>query len=441
MINTRFFKSYQFINKEELWSFLLLTSVLCIAWLMLVKMLLIAPVWDEQDILNNIYFQSNLSQLLHWIWFVDAPYRPLSKTLSYPILYWLQDKQMAWQVMRLINTVVLLMGSFFIFSFLKQKIRFALPNQIILIFFLLFSPAMLIVASWGANLYDAWAYFFLAVGLWKLGKEHYLSATIYFGLAFFCKEISLLIFIFLLYWWLSSYITKRTYLLMNLSLCLVLFIYLGLRGRVIEFGGSNDIHGFDVAQLHLAIYPYLATLWQHTNLVFPYLNIFILGILAWLLSQSKQSIFMLTLLLIATAILYQNMMCTCVGVPAISAVVFMPRLYLIPGIFILIIILLKSRSFWLPILLLIPLQLTGLVWSFMHYHNFQTTYQLIEQKAQQQGRTLHIGTGAGVQLSKWDTKDLSYQFWSVDNVPQNIQLDYELNPFTRELIRLSYKEK
>ncbi len=406
-----------------------------LVWIMLVLGVWIAPVWDEQGMLNSIQQKHSLYQLLQWIWLESRPYRPFSNTLSYPILYGIQDKALAWQVMRGINTLVLLLATVVYFSFLQQQRRLSPSHKTIIIFVLLFSPAMLMVASWGPNLFDAWSYLFIAIGLWSLGRNKYVIATLCFSLSFFCKEISILIFPFLLYWWLNGKIKVRPYIAINIALLLAFTLYMLLRSRVIELGGSTDIHSFDVSKLHHAFYLYVSTMWQQSIASIPYLGWCITGIMFWQLRTSWPALLGGALLIIASAVLYQNMLHLGTA-PIIAHTVFQPRLYLIPGVLLLVIILLHSRSLWIPLLLLIPLQISGLIWHFMYYHQFQTAYKHIEQKALNQKRPLHILGQPGTQFSIWNTSRLSYTVWLPSNAPSHLQMDYQLLNSTGQLVAL-----
>ncbi len=407
-----------------------------LVWIMLVLSVWIVPVWDEQRMINIVQKKDSLYQLLQWIWLESRPYRPFSSTLSYPILYWIQDKTLIWQVMRGLNTLVLLFATAIYFAFLQQQRRLAPSHQILILFVLLFSPAMLIVAGWGANLFDAWTYLFIAIGLWSLGKNKYAVATLSFALSFFCKEISLLIFPFLLYWWLNKKIKTRPYIAINMGLLLIFTLYMLLRSRVIELGGSTDIHSFDISKLDHALNLYVSTMWQQSIASIPYLGWCITGIMFWQLRTSWPALLGSALLIMLSALLYQNMP-HLGAAPVIAHTVFQPRLYLIPSTLLLMIILLHSRSLWIPLLLLIPLQISGLIWHFMYFHQFQTVYKHIEQKALNHRRTLHILGEPGVQFSIWNTPHLSYKIWSPTNVPTQIQMDYRLLNGTGELVPIS----
>jgi hypothetical protein len=380
------------------------------AWVLLIESLFIAPVWDEQGFVRIVFrLREDMLNLFAAVWFEHQPYRPIAKTLLISVVSLTETEEQAWQALRITNVILILSAAGFLLLFLRNTIRLSpliLGGVWVLI---LFSPAALVTASWGANIFDATALLALTFGLWSLSNERFVRAAVSFGMGFFCKETAVLILPFMAYWLMTHRISAKEVARSASIVGGLLLVYFVLRSRVIEFGSEADIHGFDWARFPEFFNNYVNTMWFQVAQAPPYIGWTVLLVFLLILNDLR-AVLGVVLLITSCGVIYLGMPHRGDAIPAIAHTVFQPRLYLIPSVLVLSILLAHVKPRFLVILLLSPLTAMGMAVEYHYYASFQRTYANIEQLSAREGRKIVIQADRpGIQNAMWRDGKIAYE--------------------------------
>lgn len=376
------------------WLEICLHLLLCAVWVWLGMQLMIVDVWDETNGLAWLHnAQQSLAEKFTSIWTPPvAFFRPLPTAFAAIVIHFTHDDALAWRLLRAANMVVLLAT-----LFLLQRIRLTWggPSQLralLLTVLVLYSGSACIVAGWYTNCFDAWALFFLVAGITCLATHRPWWAGTFFAIALFCKETAVLIFPFLLLLKLTQRVTRREAVFAVLPVLFGMLCYFPLRSMLIDFGSSHDIHAVRLADVWPTLVNFTESFWRQTmKLIGPPFSGFVwLGISVLTLCRWRARVG-LVLFLVAVVPVYLGMFTMAPQGKLIHYWNFIGRLYLIPGVLMLLLLVLEGRL-WGLTLLLVPV-FSG-AWVTYHDHlRFQQTYQQIRALAASTNeRPLHIYT-------------------------------------------------
>lgn len=362
--------------------FPILLSLIIISWIYINYKLMIADVWDETNFL--LYFYSTPHTLIEKIKFVWTSselgniYRPLPISLGILIIEPIHNYELAWKVLRWTNVLLLLASLLFLLVAL-HKWNIKNYQKLIFSIFFLYSSATIISASWFANMFDVSTVFFISLGIFFISLQQYIIAALILSLSFFCKEISLLLIPFLLILVLNNKLDFRQLIRMSLIIFTIAGIYWYLRLSYIPLGSEQDVHGFSTIQLLPTLQAYFESFWWQTMkrdgislLGFIWLLISLLALKGLINKIAFIILMMLPVIMYLGMFSYQNNV-------IMTHLNFVGRLYLVPMVLSLLMLILWGRMS-LFLILLIPV-LWGAQQTYTDHSNFQTVYQKIYELA------------------------------------------------------------
>lgn len=352
---------------------LIIPSILVMIWLVILMPLMIIDVWDESNFLVYFYTQPQPlwdKLILIWTQPLGNLYRPIPVSLASIILAQVEFSNFAWQILRWFNVGLLLAGLIFMLQVLHRWQVAAILFPIITILFL-FSSSAIITASWYANIFDASSWFLISLALLLITYQRFIFAAILIGLSFFCKEINLIVIIFLFILYFNhklSLINLSKIIIISLSFATVYWL---LRMQFIDFASEADIHNFNLNLFFPSSLGFVESFWwqnMHRQQA-EWLGIIIFGLV--LLSFKRIINILLFLILLAmTMLIYWGMFAYYQQDLIISHLNFIGRLYLIPASLMLI-----GLSLWARPLILILIMLPVL-WGGWQSYQAHTALQL-----------------------------------------------------------------
>ncbi len=371
--------------------FPILLSLIIILWIYINYKLMIADVWDETNFL--LYFYSTPHTFVEKIKFVWTSsdlgniYRPLPISLAMLIIKPINNYELAWKVLRWTNVLLLLASLLFLLAAL-HKWNIKNYQKLVFSIFFLYSSAAIISASWFANMFDVSALFFISLGFFFISLQRYIIAAFILSLSVFCKEISVLLIPFLFILVLNTKLDFHKLTRMCLIIFTIAGIYWYLRLSYIPLGSEQDIHGFSTIQLLPTLQAYFESFWWQTMkrdgmsfLGFIWLLISLLAL------RSLINKIAFIILMILPVIMYLGMFSYQHDI-LMTHNNFGGRLYLVPMVLSLLMLIMWGRMY-LFIILLIPV-LWGAQQTYTDHRNFQAVYHQIYEMAKKSSDKLTI---------------------------------------------------
>ncbi len=357
----------------------LVISIWSLAMIMLMK----ADVWDETNAL--LIFKSWQENFTYWealthIWTqaVANLYRPLPLSIAYTIDYFMPDRNTSWHVLRGLN-ILLLIATFTQLLLLARKLsKPSIAQEIALPLVFFGSGSVIISSGWFANIFDVFTIFLLLSGIRLLLEKRWKSAFVIISLAFYCKEISILIFplIFFLTW--SKSIEVKKGIIFLVFLIASFFIYIALRQNIVPIGSDRDIHGFDLSSFPKTLYAWFESLWWQNTRRESNTIAFLISILFFISLKNIRVLICTIGAMVLCSIIYLGMLPYSTE-QEFTYLVFQSRLYLIPAVLLLFIAAVWGRT-WTLYVILVPTLMGG--WqTYSDYSGFQSVYAEIYEKA------------------------------------------------------------
>lgn len=358
--------------------------------------LMIADVWDETNAL--LLFQTwqhdfTLTEALIRIWTLPIAglYRPLPLSVAFIGDSLLPFEGTTWYALRGLNITILLVSFGLLLNLARSLAKPSQPltktRETLLALAFFSSGSVMITAGWFANIFDAFTLFFILVGIKKATEKHWIAAFITLSLAFYCKEISALIFPFLFALCWSKKIPPKQGAILFISLLSSFCLYLVIRQNILPIGSKEDIHGFHLTQLPQTLYAWFESLWwQNTRREAGILGL-VCSVLFFCSLKNLKITFCAIGAMLACTIIYLGML-PYEQDEKFTYLVFQSRLYLLPFVMLILIATVWGRSWSLSIVLM-PILLGG-IQSYTDYKRFQTVYAEIYQQAKKSDQTLIV---------------------------------------------------
>ncbi|MBM4256179.1 MAG: hypothetical protein FJ147_09810 [Deltaproteobacteria bacterium] len=356
---------------------------LCAVWIFLGVQLMVTDVWDESNGLTWFYDpHQSLAQKCSQVWTKPvALFRPLPTIFTAVVIHYLQNDEFAWRLLRAAN-----MGLMLVTLSLLHKIREVWgvrshPHALAVTVLTLYSGSACIAAGWYVNCFDVWALLFLVAGLFLLSRQQVWTAGLSFGVAFFCKETAILIFPFLLLLVAMQRVPIRAVILAAIPAVVGAGSYFVLRSVLIDFGSAHDIHLLRWADVWPTLMNFTESFWRQTmkdngQVVsgFVWLTISLLTVPHWR-GRAGLALFFLSIVPV-----YLGMFASDQQGKLIHHWNFIGRLYLIPGV--LVLLSLVGHT-WGLMLLAIPI-LSGALITYSDHMRFQRAYVSIHALAERE---------------------------------------------------------
>ena len=347
-------------------------------WLVFSFLLMIADVWDETN--GMLAFSSaamsygakvkfSLTQSLGF-------WRPIPTLIAATVLHFIPDFDVSWRILRAVNIIMILAAVHILLMDTKGALRFVMTVA------LLFSGSAVIAAGWFANIFDASALLLIAMAIRLLLRDRAIAAGIVTGIAFFCKETTALALPFLLMLFAAGRITFRQFLSSSIPATILGGIYFAIRSKIVPFGGTGDVHGFDRAELIPTIINLSESFWRQT-LKGPGPGILGFLFLAISLVALKRPRLIAAALafLAATVVIYWGMFGLWQDGVLIHHLNFVGRLYLVPVALMLFMLALERRTLAIAVLC-IPIVFGGIT-TWRDHARFQRMYKRLYRTAAQ----------------------------------------------------------
>jgi len=358
------------------------TIAIVVVWIALMIRLMIADVWDETN--GMLAFCDPAHPLGFKIHFVLTQslgfWRPLPTLICVGVLHFIRDFDVNWRILRAVDITMLAGASLFFTRAIERWSERDDVRDLVFTIALLFSGSAVIAAGWYANIFDASALLLLAAGAYLLSRQWFLEAGLVFGVAFFCKETAALAFPFLLLLLAAGRITFRNALRTANPAALLGATYFVLRSRIVAFGSSADVHGFDVRLFLPTLMNLAESFWRQTlKGSGPGIAGFVFLLISIAVLRRPKLIAAAVALIVATAVLYWAMIMPYQNGVLISHLNFIGRLYLIPAALMLVILAIERRTIAIAVLL-IPI-VFGAYTTYRDHARVQRTYRRIYSTA------------------------------------------------------------
>ena len=378
------------------------TYVLIAIWIAFQVRLMIADVWDETN--GMLAFSSPSMSLAQKLQFVLTQslgfWRPLPTLFVATLLHFVRDFDVSWRVLRGVN-MVMLIGAVMLLS--RASWRTGNPacpvspssvpppsarrgdrqeclSSTILVAAILYSASGVIAAGWYANVFDVSALLLIAFGLSLLLQGRDIAAGVVLGLAFFCKETAALALPFLLVLFAAKRITFKQAARSGSIAAIFGAVYFAIRSRIVPFGSSGDIHGFDPGLFVPTLVNLAESFWEQT-LKAPGLIGFAFFALSLAALRRPRLIAATLVFFAATAVIYWGMFGEYQNGVLIHHLNFVGRLYLVPAALLLFLLALERRTLAMA-LLLVPIVFGGAI-TWRDHARFQRMYKRIYRDARQ----------------------------------------------------------
>jgi hypothetical protein len=350
-------------------------------WLALVFALMIADVWDETN--GMLFFSSGELSLASKLKFAATEslgfWRPLPALMVAAILHALRDFEVSWRLLRGLNALFLL-ASLWLFIVALRKWRApSARGELAFTVAMLFSGSAFITAGWYANVFDASALLLIAAGTALLAHSRPAVAGVTFGVAFFCKETAVLSLPFLFILLAGRFVNLRAFLRATFPAVVLGGVYFILRSRIVELGSADDIHQFEPelfapSALHFAQNFWFQTL-KNARPAWIGLAAVILSIAVMRVRIAAAA----TAFLATASVIYWGMFWEYQDGRLIHHLNFTGRLFLIPAVLLLVVLMLEKRETIIAILC-IPI-MAGAFFTWRDHLLFQKTYREIYTRA------------------------------------------------------------
>ncbi len=349
-------------------------------WIAFAIRLMIADVWDETN--GMLAFSSAAMTYGAKLKFVLTQslgfWRPLPTLLVATILHVLPDFDVSWRILRAVNMVMIVAAVQILLGIIDAKgaLRFVMTVA------LLFSGSAVIASGWYANIFDASSLLLIAIAVRLLFRDRAVSAGVIIGIAFYCKETTALALPFLLMLFAAQRITFRQLLRSAIPAALLGAIYFAIRSKIVPFGSTGDVHGFDAAQLLPTIVNLAESFWRQTLkgagpgvLGFLFLAISLIAL------RRPRLIAAALAFLAATVVIYWGMFGLWQNGELIHHLNFVGRLYLVPVALMLFMLAIERRTLVIAVLC-IPIVFGGIT-TWRDHARFQRMYKRLYRTAAQ----------------------------------------------------------
>jgi hypothetical protein len=351
-------------------------------WLALIVKLMIADVWDET---NGMLLFCDPSHSLGWnVHFVLTQslgfWRPLPTLIAMAVLHVVRDFDLNWRLLRFFDSLELLGSLALLVDAVTRWSERDDVRDLAFTIAVLFSGGAIITAGWYANIFDATALLVVSAGLWLLARGRAFAAGVVLGVAFFCKETTALVFPFLLALLAAKRITFRDALRSGIPAAILGGIYFAIRSRIVPFGSSSDVHGFQPALFLPTLINLCDSFWRQTlKGNGPGIVGFVFLAISLAALRKPKLIAAAALIVLATTVLYWAMFTPYQGGVLMSHLDFIGRLYLIPVTLMLVLLAIERRTIAIAVLL-IPIVWGG-VQTYRDHARMQRTYRRIYRTA------------------------------------------------------------
>jgi len=353
-----------------------------LVWVSLMARLMIADLWDET---NGMVAFCDPAHSFGWnVRFVLTQslgfWRPLPALLCAAVLHFIPNFDVNWRILRAIDTVLLIGAAALFVDAIERWSARDERRDLLFVVALLFSGSAIITAGWYANIFDASALLLIAAGASLLSRGRAIEAGLVFGVSFYCKETTALVFPFLLLLVAAKRITFRTAVIAGIPAAILGGIYFAIRARIVPFGSSADIHGFPLNMFLPTLINLCDSFWRQT-LKANGPGVLGFAALAFSLAMLRRPrlIAAAALLILASAVLYWQMFMPYQDGVLMSHLNFLGRLYLIPVALMLFILAIERRTIAMAILL-IPIVIGGYT-TYRDHMRMQRTYRRIYRTA------------------------------------------------------------
>lgn len=356
--------------------------VAVIVWIALMIRLMIADVWDETN--GMLAFCDPLHTLGFNVHFVLTQslgfWRPLPTLLCVGVLHFIRDFDVNWRILRVIDMTMLLGAAFLFARAIERWSERDETRDLVFTIALLFSGSAVITAGWYANIFDASALLMLAAGAFLLSRERAIEAGVVFGIGFFCKETAALAFPFLLLLLAAGRIPFRTALRAGIPAAILGATYFAIRSRIVAFGSSSDVHGFDIHSFVPTLINLSESFWRQTlKGSGPGIIGFVFLLISLAALRRPKLIAAAVALILATTVLYWQMIMPYQNGTLMTHLNFIGRLYLIPVAIFLVILAMERQTIAICVLL-IPIVL-GAYTTYRDHARMQRTYRRMYRTA------------------------------------------------------------
>lgn len=241
----------------ESWRLTLAFALIGAAWLVFLSGLMIADVWDESQLLQQLPSDPRgnmrLGDTILSIWTFERPqisWRPLALSVFFTLAT-ATEGDFVW--LRYCNALLVLCSASLLARSLMLGYGVSANRGLAFFAIVLFSASSLITAGWFANIFDALCLFFLALAIRSHVSGRLLACAVFFSLAVFCKETHVLALPLLALMILRDSKTggggRKTAVFAGFLVLAVSIVYWGLRHRFVPIGSETDIHGMDFSSL------------------------------------------------------------------------------------------------------------------------------------------------------------------------------------------------
>lgn len=350
------------------------TLALVVIWLAVVGRLFIADVWDETN--GIVVFHGtgqSVGETIEVILKTPLPFwRPIPTLFAALVLRW-TPPEAGWRVLRIVNILTILASLAVLLRILRDWNGRDDRRDLLLTLAMLFSGGAIIVATWYANLFDAFVMLFLAVALRLIQKERFLAAGVVLGAAFFFKETVAIALPLLLLLLAIDRIRIKDAVRVAVPMVVLGAVYFALRSLVVPFGSAADTHQFHLAKLKPTAWIFGTTFWlEATSRTWRPLGVaaFLFALVAvrgWRARLAFLAYVGFCILMYLEMFAWHDEL--------ISHLMFAGRLYFIPVTLVLFVLALDRRWWALPVLA-VPL-LVGAFVTFTNYRRFQESYRNI----------------------------------------------------------------
>jgi hypothetical protein len=351
-------------------------------WIVAVARLFIADVWDESGALVAFRHDNGQRalQIIGEVLKTPLPFwRPVPTILVALAIHAIPAPAVAWRLLRMVNVAAVLTSLWMLLAALRAWAGRSERREALFTFAYLFSAGAILVATWFANVFDASAMLLIAAGILLIAQGRFLTAGLVFGVAFFFKETAAMTLPLLLLLLAVRRIRFGEAVTVAIPTVLAGGLYFTLRGLIIPFGSAADTHQFHVAMLVPSTLGLIESFWRETLWGHPT----ILGYCAFLFSLIAMRGWRARLAFAGyvafTSLLYLEMFTSYQSHELIRHLMFVPRLYFIPGALVLFIFALDQR-WWAIAVLAVPL-FAGAAGTYFRYERFQRSYQHIYRYA------------------------------------------------------------
>jgi hypothetical protein len=351
------------------------TLAIAVVWLLAVARLFIADVWDETN--GLVVFKvpgQTVADIVKAILKTPLPFwRPIPTIFAALVIHW-TPPEFAWRFLRAVNIALILGALALLLRTLQAWSGRDDRRDFFFALTMLFSGGAIIVATWYANLFDAFVMFFIALALHLIQRGRFIAAGVLLGVAFFFKETVAIALPLLVLLIARDRLRVKEAIRTAVPAIAGGVFYFALRSLVVPFGSAADTHQFHLTKLGPTALIITNTLWSEstwgaswTILGFVWFAFSIFAMRGWRARVVYLGYVAALVLMYLEMFGWQQEL--------MSHLMFAGRLYFIPVALILFVLALDGRWWALPVLA-VPL-LIGAVITYRHYDRFQHAYRNI----------------------------------------------------------------